>query len=53
MMDMGRFAKNCSQRAEHWRPSDGRQDALNRMINVTPSNHKLFLRCTGLVKLLP
>lgn len=24
----------------------------NRMINVTPSNHKLFLRCTGLVKLL-
>ena len=24
----------------------------NRMINVTPSNHKLFLRCTGLVSLL-
>ena len=24
----------------------------NRMINVTPSNHKLFLRCTGLVQLL-
>ena len=24
----------------------------NRMINVTPSNHKLFLRCTGLIALL-
>ena len=24
----------------------------NRMINVTPSNHKLFLRCTGLITLL-